>query len=213
VGPSYPNSNVVFDKNGNLYGTTYYGETNHTCDGVSCGVLYEMTSSARGWTFSVLLNFGLARGENPCGNLVIDDQGNLYGTTEGGGPTFQGVAFEASPGATGWTEAVLHAFGADMDDGVGPLAGLARDSRGNLYGSTAGGGEPDCNSYDCAGTVFALTSAADGSWKETILHRFPGGTDGAVPMAGVTLKEGNLFGVTAFGGSNNAGVAFELSKP
>jgi uncharacterized repeat protein (TIGR03803 family) len=89
-------------------------------------------------------------------------------------------------------------------DGGGPVwVVLARDSAGNLYGTTIGGGTAGL------GVVFKVN--ADG--QETVLHSFTGGTDGRNPYAGVVLgPEGNLYGTTPFGGQTNAGVVFEI-KP
>jgi uncharacterized repeat protein (TIGR03803 family) len=80
---------------------------------------------------------------------------------------------------------------------------LARDSAGNLYGTTSGGGASD------NGVVFKL----DPSGNETVLHSFTGGADGSSPFAGVVLgPNGNLYGTTPFGGQTNAGIVFEI-KP
>jgi hypothetical protein len=114
-----------------------------------------------------------------------------------------GVVFELlRQEGGGWTEKVLHNFNFNFTDGFYPYAGLTRDAGGNLYGTTAGGGDYNCFGNPC-GTVFELTPRADGSWKEKILHSFRGG-DGDVPAGSLILDAaGNLYGTTAYGGHNN----------
>ena len=102
---------------------------------------------------------------------------------------------------------VLHGFGAN-GDGVAAGGYLVMDSKGNLYGVTAGGG-----TYN-GGTVYELTPGATGQWTETILKSFPMGDplDGYNPVDGVVMDDtGNLYGVTEFGGTNDYGIAYELS--
>jgi len=216
AGPAQPETNVVFDKSGNVYGTTYWGTTNGECGGGGCGVVFELTPGGTTWPFSVLHNFTSQDGAYPMGNLTIDSHGNVYGATEAGGPMQGGVAFEVTAGTSGWTETVLHDFG-ENTDGAMPLAGLTLDTHGNLYGSTFyGGGLGTCGSAwppSTCGTVFALKPNSNGGWTEIILHRFSGGADGSLPIGGATLDpNGNVFGVTDSGGRNNSGTVFELSR-
>jgi uncharacterized repeat protein (TIGR03803 family) len=100
-------------------------------------------------------------------------------------------------------ETVLYSFTGGSDGGYPLWVVLVRDSAGNLYGTTNGGGASG------AGVVFKVNAAGN----ETVLHSFTGGADGGNPYAGVILgPEGNLYGTTAFGGETNAGVVFEI-KP
>jgi uncharacterized repeat protein (TIGR03803 family) len=161
-------------------------------------------------TFAVLYNFtGLADGDHPQCALIEDAQGNLYGTTAAGGITNvpaagprtgsmvgpqYGVLFRLAPDGT---ETVMHEFGIGKD-GANPRAGVITDAKGNMYGTTAFGGP----SY--AGTVFEMTPAG----KETILHKFAGGTDGAVPEASLVRAGSNYYGTTNEGGSFGAGTVF-----
>jgi uncharacterized repeat protein (TIGR03803 family) len=167
-----------------------------------------------GRELTVLYTFaGPPDGERPLAGLVIDGEGNLYGTTAGGGTTntncatggYCGTVFKITPGGT---ETLLYSFQGG-NDGGNPLAGLAIDQHGNLYGTTEGGGGPQ-NS----GTVFKVTPGG----SETILHSFVGGTDGALPLASVTLDgKGTLYGTTGRGGgtgcyeSAGCGPVFEIS--
>jgi uncharacterized repeat protein (TIGR03803 family) len=145
-------------------------------------------------------------GGNPYGGLVLDGNGNLYGTTTSGGAYCYGTVFQFSPGASGWTETVIHNFNFDGQDGLAPYASLVRDADGNLYGTTNFGGI-----YNL-GTVFELLPSANG-WTEKILHNFNAdGIDGYYPYANVILdSNGNLYGTATNGGVGLQGIVFELS--
>jgi uncharacterized repeat protein (TIGR03803 family) len=135
------------------------------------------------------------------GSLLLDQHGNVYGTTISGGPKGKGgTAFKLTRQANGtWSQTVLYNFcsRSGCADGGGPFAGLIFDAAGNLYGTTESGG---AHVY---GTVFELTPGSDG-WKENVLHSFGFNSHGCCPKAGVVMDNaGNLFGT--------ASVAFELS--
>jgi uncharacterized repeat protein (TIGR03803 family) len=90
---SGPGAGVVLDQAGNLYGTTIYGGTN-----CYCGVVYKLAPQANGkWRYTVLHTFIGSDGAQPDANLILDDKGNLYGTTAIGGAAGAGVAFELTP--------------------------------------------------------------------------------------------------------------------
>jgi uncharacterized repeat protein (TIGR03803 family) len=164
---------------------------------------------------------GTTDGSNPYSGLTFDSAGNLYGATDDGGVYGPGAVFELSPAAGGgWTEKVLHSFHGSPHDGENPSgAGLILDASGNLYGTTAYGGQGTCN----CGTVYELSPAAGGGWTEKLLHSFTTtGEDGQIPLAaGLVLDAaGNLYGTTQNGGVatceeyNNVqtcGTVFELS--
>ena len=144
-------------------------------------------------------------------------KGNLYGTTIGGGASDAGTVFELMPPASHggpWTETVMHAFTGGSDGGY-PFGSLIAD-QGNLYGTTFSGGASK------AGTVFELTppAAAGGTWTETVLHAFTGGSDGGYPYAGLIAGKGildttifGLYGTTFAGGASDGGTVFELLEP
>jgi len=195
----YPDG-VILDAAGNLYGVAASGGIAFGDSGY--GVVFELEA---GGTFSVLHTFASGSdGANPD-SLVFDSKGNLFGTTAhgGGGECFLGcgTVFELSPqSGGGWSESVLYAFCSlsGCVDGEEPGSGpLAIDAAGNLYGTTIGGGSyPDCNGGTC-GVVFKL----DATRKETVLHNFTGGSDGAYPLAAVILdRAGNLYGTASRGG-------------
>ncbi len=194
-------ADVIFDKAGNLYGTTVEGGAQNL------GVVFELTPTASGWTETVLHSFaGGLDGNNPYAGLVFDPFGNLYGTTYAGGPYGIGTVFQLRPASGGqWTEKVIHAF--DTKTGSSPVGGLALDRSGDLFGTTQGGGA------NGAGVVFELKYSGSDTWTAGVLHNFTGGADGGNPYAERLIldKAGNLYGTTEGGGLNNSGVVFELS--
>lgn len=199
-----PYAGLIFDADGNLYGTTVYGGSSD-CSG-GCGTVFELTQKAGGdWIVKVLHRFNGRDGASPQASLVFDAKGNLYGTTLSGGAYHVGTVFELTPTESGgWKEKILHSF--NGKDGFFPYSNLIFDTSGNLYGTTYYGGR---NGY---GTVFELTPDAGGGWKEKILHSFYGnGKDGFFPYASLIFdNSGNLYGTTSQGGSHGGGTAFEL---
>jgi uncharacterized repeat protein (TIGR03803 family) len=177
-----------------FYGTASSGGTSNN------GLVFKISTIG---TVTVLHNFaGGIDGSNPQGSLIRDKAGNLYGTTTAGGASGIGTVFKV----TGKKETVLYNF-AGGTDGADPQAGLAMDTAGNLYGTTAAGGASG------NGTVFRLAppKTLGAPWTESVLYSFGKGTDGAVPVAGVTLDAaGNLYGTTSAGGAYNYGTVFQL---
>jgi len=186
-------SGVIRDAAGNLYGTTSAGGT------ADQGVVFKVDPAGRQ---SVLYNFtGGADGADPHAGVIRDAAGNLYGTTVFGGTANSGVVFKVD---TSGQETVLYSFTGGADGGF-PLAGVIRDSAGNLYGTTPNGG-----SGFGAGVVYKLDAAG----QETVLYAFTGGADGGGPAAGVIRDAaGNLYGTTdagGIGGQTGNGVVYEL---
>jgi uncharacterized repeat protein (TIGR03803 family) len=214
-----PLGNLIFDKKGNLYGTTSQGGGyNRNCYEYSCGTVFELSPSSDGlWTETVLHHFNGNDGAQPQGSLIFDAAGNLYGATSVGGPYGGGfgggAVFELMPTGSGqWEEKVLHYFGKGKD-GYVPYAGLTLDAAGNLYGTTTGGGAygSNCGTEPC-GTVFQLMPGANGQWSEKVLHSFSGSPDGNLPEGSLTFDSaGNLYGTTAAGGGYDAGAVFEIT--
>ncbi len=173
--------------------------------------------------YKVLYSFGsnsVNDGANPYGRLLRDGNGNVYGTTYGGGnlnpdlcPSLGcGTLFELSPNSDGtWSEAVLYDFcsQAGCYDGSLPKAGLVADASGNLYGTALEGG------FSGGGAVFELSppSGSGGAWTETVLWSF-NTIDGCDPFDKLIFDNaGNLYGTTrdCGAGQNANGTVFELS--
>jgi hypothetical protein len=227
-----PVGGVVFDSAGNLYGATTDGGADN-CPGIAqCGTVFELKPPAQKggtWTETVLYVFKgktANDGSTPAGGVILDKQGNIYGTTGYGGSgdcvllgtkTGCGTVWELNPPNEKdgkWTETILYSF-QSAKDGWLPQGALTFDSAGNLYGATEFGGNKGttCNSLfggQC-GTVFELSppSRSSRKWIEKVLHNFAGGTkgerssDGAEPNGGLVLDgTGNIFGTTYYGGDN-----------
>jgi uncharacterized repeat protein (TIGR03803 family) len=196
-----PYAGVIFDVAGGMYGTTFAGGS------YGDGTVFRLTPSRSGqWTEHVILAFDGSNGSSPLGGLVSDGA-SFYGVTEGGGEYGAGVAYGLVPnGSGGWTESVLHSFGSGSDGSYPYAEVLALDTRGNLYGTTSGGGVLQ------AGTVFKLSQNASGSWGEIVLYTFDGAVAGN-PYSGVILDgKANLYGTCANGnGETTVGSVFELS--
>ncbi|MGH6887704.1 MAG: choice-of-anchor tandem repeat GloVer-containing protein [Rhizomicrobium sp.] len=203
-----PFSNLIKDQAGNLYGTTQIG--GRDCSGLGCGTIFEIAPDG---TETVLYAFSDRRkdGNFPDGGLLEDSAGNFYGTTVGGGTHGLGTVFRLAPDGTNTT---LHSF--NLKAGYWPRASLIADGEGNLYGTTSLGGDTQgCNSGSGCGVLFEL--APDGT--ETVLHKFTGGSDGALPLSGLLRIAGNFYGTTQYGGggactgtTSGCGIVFELAK-
>ncbi len=223
---SYPEGKLVFDNGGNLYGVTAADGTKRH------GTIFKLSPQADGsWQETNLYNFcsdawnGICRdGQEPNGSLVIDPQGNLYGTAGSGGVSCFanrrgcGTVFELSPPQNGgkWIYTVLYDFcSSTCANGAAPDSGLTFDAAGNLYGTTSRGGTGHI--YEGGGVAYMLSPAADG-WTETVLYNFCSlgeayyCPDGSVPTYGVVLdKSGNLYGTTESGTKWQRGVVYKLS--
>ena len=195
---AYPVGTPTRDSSGNFYGATKSGGASNL------GVVFRVSASG---DFTLLHSFtGGADGAIPEWGVVLDGQGNLYGTTFAGGDGGQtglqeGVIFKMDPEGN---ETVLYSF-TGLSDGGEPTAGLTRDPAGNLYGTTYYGGNG-------AGVLFELTSA--GQYK--VLHSFTAGADGGYPSSNVVFDPaGNLYGSAGYGalpgGLQGQGVIFEYS--
>jgi uncharacterized repeat protein (TIGR03803 family) len=199
-------SGLIQDEAGNLYGTTFGGGANGE------GAVFKLDSTGH---ITILYSFcslsGCTDGTYPEAGLIADPEGNLYGTTEGGGDgsadtcknqSIVGCGTVFKVDTTGH-ETVLYSFCSELGcaDGSLPVAGLTRDAAGNLYGTTQNGGNGStvCIGEGC-GTVFKL----EPNGHYSVLYKFcsvSGCTDGATPMAGLLLDAaGNLYGTTLGGG-------------
>jgi uncharacterized repeat protein (TIGR03803 family) len=208
-----PRPGLAIGKNGALYGTTFDG-------GVPVesgfGTVFELTPPSTpggAWAEKVLYRFTGENGDGayPYGDVVIGEDGTIYGTTFGGasgsGTIFKLTAPSSQAGA--WKETVLHGFTGQDGDGASPVAGLVIGKSGTLYGTTQWGG------ISRNGTVFELKppETAGEVWVYAVLHRFTSHAgDGAEPTAGLVVgKDGALYGATLKGGTWGNGALFKLT--
>jgi uncharacterized repeat protein (TIGR03803 family) len=197
---------VIFDRARNIYGTTVFGGGGN-CAHSFCGVVYKLTPSNGVWTESVLHIFAAGSdGGNPGGGVILDNAGNLYGTTQlgggyGCGGYGCGTVFEMTPSGNQWTETILYSFHGGSD-GNWPTGGLIADHSGNLYGAAPLGGAFG------GGTVFEL-SPSNGNWTFNLLYSLTGG-DG--PWGSLVMDAaGNLYGATNEEGAYGVGTVFKLT--
>ena len=190
---SGPLSGLTFDKDGNLYGTTFTGGAGQSCEG-GCGTVFELIPSNGKWTEKVLHSFYPNGGGNyPTASPILDSAGNLYGTTPFSGTSGAGVVFELIRDNGKWTEKVLATPG---DSG----APLIFDPSGNLYGT-----------LDSPAAAFELIPD-NGKWTEKVLYSFTGKHDGYVLNAPMIFDSaGDLYGTTASGGAYGVGTVYELT--
>jgi len=218
-----PMGGLVRGSTGNVYGTTGYGgNTGGVCGTYGCGTVFELVKTGATITEKVLHTFtGGTDGANPGSGLVRDLNGNLYGTTLGGGGS--GCSSGAGCGTvfkitSAGNEEVLYSFTGNAD-GATPSASLILDAADNLYGTTAYGGNfgGGCSSLGC-GVVFKVTPAG----QEVVLYAFKGGADGQSPMAPLVRDgKGDLYGTSSTGGDvsnvncsigeNGCGIVFKLT--
>lgn len=194
-----PESGVVLDPQGNLYGTTVYGGA------FGDGTVYELTPSGSVWLLSNLYDVGNQQGSSPYAGLVFDQQANLYGASLSGGGGNSGTIFQIATSGGQWSPSLLYTFPpAQGGSGLGVFSNLTLDAVGNLYGTT------ETDGAHGFGSVFKLTHQ-NGSWTQTTLYDFTGGTDGCNPGGGVTLgANGRLYGTTE-GCGTGYGVVWEIT--
>jgi uncharacterized repeat protein (TIGR03803 family) len=214
-----PFAGLTMDSSGNLYGTTVAGG-NNACAG-GCGVVFKLSKSSVVWTFTTIHQFRFGDGWAPEAVLTIDSAGNLYGTTEVGGPngTSQGngygVVFELSPNGGGWTEKTIYAFTGGTDGSVS-RSPVILDSAGNLYGANSG-----YPGY--YGTIFELTPDGSAGWTEGTIYDWSSSTyyQGVSPIGPIVRDSaGNIYGTNEFGGAtayeycvegDGCGTVFEMT--
>ena len=203
AGPPNDGSNpgpgdLVWDAQGNIYGTTSQGGAQEE------GTVYQMTKSGNNWTEAPIYDFSGSDGDTPYGGVILDSNGNVYGTTFLGGDRGYGTVFQLTFLGE-WIDFPVYNF-QNNTDGAQPTAGLIFDSLGNLYGTTSDGGA------NGGGTVFELSPVGQ-SWKFTLLYSFTGQQgSNCGPRASLVMDgAGNLYGTTVCDGANNLGAVFELT--
>lgn len=184
-----PAGQLLIASDGNYYGTTGGGGR------YGGGTAFKMTPSG---ALITLHAFAGVEGYSPQAALIQATDGNLYGTTFSGGVNANGNVFKMTlSGAV----TSLHVFDNTNGDGAYPYAGLIQGTDGDFYGTTETGG-----SYLYFGSVYKMTAAG----VVTILHSF-NVTDGDIPTANLIQVNGNFYGTTPYGGTNNAGTIFKIS--
>lgn len=229
---------LVFDKAGNIFGTTFGGGA------FGLGAVYELSPSSGGWTEKVIYSFQAGQdAAYPYAGVVFDNARNLYGTSTGGGTNGYGTVYELSPSNGGWTESVIYDFPGNSG-GVEPFGGVIVDGSGNLYGTTFGGTTPAFElspangswtlkvlyafdayegpaaslSFDSAGNLLGTVAMgspevfrltpSNGQWTLTGFS----GSDGASPVSTVIEDaNGNLYATASVGGTSNQGIVFEIA--
>jgi uncharacterized repeat protein (TIGR03803 family) len=203
---AWPFAPVVFDADGNLFGTTDLGGAN------KFGTVFEIAKTAGGYasTPATLVNFNGTNGAYPVAALIVDANGNLFGTTAGGGKYNRGTVFEIAKTAGAYAGSPVTLVSFKGVDGAGPVGGLLADPDGNFFGATSQGGQNNL------GTVFEIAKTPAGyASAPTTLVSF-NGTNGARPMATLIADaDGNLFGTTQDGNPGRqfpVGTVFEIAK-
>ncbi len=195
--PGY--GDLVWDKDGNIYGTTIDGGQH------GYGSVYELTRSGNSYTESVVYSFTGSDGAYPYNGVIFNSTGHLFGTTVAGGSSNLGAVYELtySPGV-GWVNTVLYSF-QNGSDGSDPFGGLLVDASGNLYGTTDEGGSGG------GGIVYELSPSGNG-WTFTVLSSFAGNS-ACGPQAPLTMDAaGNLYGTTMCDGTQHLGTVFKLTN-
>ena len=128
---AFPVGNVIEASDGNLYGTTSSGGAS---DG---GTVFKIAKNGSGFTLIKSFGCGTTDGCEPSAGLIEGSDGNLYGTTGGGGASDGGTVFRIAKDGSGFS--LLKSFGCSITDGCSPVAGLIEGSDGNLYGTTSEG--------------------------------------------------------------------------
>jgi uncharacterized repeat protein (TIGR03803 family) len=192
---SNPVQGLILASDGNLWSTTQYNGPSGR------GSVFKVNPAGTGFT---AFPFPGTEGNNPLARVIQATDGNFYGTTQFGGTFNQGSVFKMTPAGA---VTLLHSF--NSADGDGPTAGLIQGTDGNLYGTTETGGS--CSS----GTLFKLTLAG----TLTVLHHFSNGSGEACPLNDgysprgdlVQGADGDLYGVTLYGGTSGYGTVFKVN--
>lgn len=185
--PTY--EQLYFDAQGNMYGTASAGGS------LGNGVVFELIPGASGWTYEVIYNFaGQPDAAQPLSGLVADAAGNLYGTAYSGGGGNNGAVYQLHPNGNGtWSEQVI----ANVSE---LFAGLAIDPQGNLYGTTST-------------SVIKIIPNGTNNWFLANIFTFATQAQGSTPNGTPILDSlGNVYGTTTYGGKNNLGTVYKLTK-
>lgn len=190
-GPDY--CKLIFDRAGNLYGTTIYGGAN------GYGTVFELRLVGTTWEETILYSFTKGTdGAYPTNGVILDAAGNIYGTNDSAYGLEGSQVFELSPSVEGWTEKTIYSAGSGIFGDS--YAGLTMDGAGDIFGLTIK-------------TVFELSPDGSGGWNSTLIHTFNGDLGNGYGLGGTPVldKSGNIYFTTTTGGSGNCGTVLELS--
>jgi uncharacterized repeat protein (TIGR03803 family) len=195
-------SRMLLDSAGNFYGVNTVGGAH------GFGNVFALTFNSGKWYFMTLYSFqDQPDGASPYGGLIVDKDGSLYGTTYYAGANDVGTVYKLTRANGSWTESVIYSFKGGSD-GDSPISTLVADARGNLYGTTSDGGAAKCG----CGTIFKLARGSGGTWTEIVAYRFPGAPEAAFAYNGmVSDGKGNFFGATVHGGTGNDGAIYQFT--
>ena len=195
-------SRMLLDAAGNLYGVNTVGGA------TGFGNVYKLSRSAGSWNLTTIYSFqDQPDGASPYGGVIFDKDGNLYGTTYYAGVNDVGTVYKLTRSNGSWTESVLYSFKGGSD-GDSPISTLVTDAKGNLYGTTSDGGAAKCG----CGTIFKLTRGVGGNWTESVMYRFPGAPKAGFAYNGIVSDgKGNFYGATVHGGTGNDGAIYQFA--
>jgi hypothetical protein len=202
-----PFGSLIADANGDLFGTTRFGGA------FNAGTVFEIVKTGAGYSSTpiTLVNFDNSNGANPFDSLIADANGNLFGTTSGGGTNGAGTVFEIVKAGAGYSSTPTTLVNFDTTNGLNPQGSLIADANGNLFGTTAGQ-----NSIPTYSTVFEIVKTGNTYASSPItLVNFDdaNGANGAGPTGSLIADaDGNLFGTTQYGGAGRGGTVFEIVK-
>jgi len=217
-----PNGGLIFGKDGAIYGTTFfgggvylYGQLELGCQGaggVGCGAVFQLEPSQAAdstWSENVLYRFqgSPEDGAAPSAGLAVDRDGNLYGTTLGGGPTGGGTLFQLVPSKVpGWPWHEIGIFRFTGASGDLPTGPVILDGQGGIYGTASADGP-----YS-EGSIFRLSRQGTTDWNYSVLCGFPG-QQAAGPTGSLTFgSDGTLYGISSVYKRNTNGAVFMLGK-
>ncbi len=208
-----PQGGLAIDANGDLFGTLS-GQYEQPGD----GAVFEIANTATGYTTTptILVTFNGADGAVPQYGLLLDSQGDVFGSTSSGGTYGEGTVFEIVKTATGYGSTPIVLVNFNRTDGSYPSGGLIEDANGDLFGTTSYGGTGN------SGTVFEIANTTTGyastpitlcSFAVPAVPNEDPYLAGANPTAGLVMdSSGDLFGIASNGGADDFGTVFELVK-
>jgi len=194
-GGTVANYGMFVDGNGDVYGTTAVPRSN-----ANLGTVFKLTPTSSGYAKTTLFVFKNALdGDAPQSGVVLDAQGNVYGTTSYGGKYGLGTVYKLTRSGGSYTESVIDSLGSSQSSGVIPLGAPFIDASGKLYFTTPFVGR-DGNGL---GALYSLSPSGT-AYAETLVHRFQGNADGATPLGSLFVDEaGSIYGATAKGGGGS----------